>query len=90
MADDDGERRAWLVERAFGDEDLVTLVYATPDGEWAHRRQRATTILMQKPTTAAIEVDADELTPVEDEDLRERYGREAERMIERYDPDEQV
>ena len=82
--------RVWLVERTFGDEDLVTLVYATPDGEYKHHRQRATTLLMQNPATAAIELPADELEPVADEDERKRYAREAERMRERKDPNEAV
>lgn len=89
-ADEMGERRCWLVERTFGDEDLVTFVYATTDGEYKHHRQRATSQLFHNPATAAIDVEEAELTPVDDEDERERYAKEAERMKEEKDPNEQV
>lgn len=84
------ETRCWLVERDFQHEDLVTLVYATPDGERQLTRQRSTTMLRQAPPTAAASIAEADLEPVPDADLRERYAREAERMADRYDPDDEV
>lgn len=84
------ERRAWLVERDYGDEDLITLVYATPDGEWMQQRQRSTALLRKQPPTAAVDIAADELAPVADEETKERYAREAERLMERNEPDDEV
>ena len=84
--------RCWLVERTYTDRGLVDTTYATPDGSWAHRRQVSTTVLRQRGagTTAAVDVDPDELTPVDDADVRERYGAEAERMRSAHDPDDEV
>lgn len=84
------ERRAWLVERDYGDENLITLVYATADGEWMQQRQRSTALLRKQPPTAAIDLTTDELAPVSDEETRERYAREAERLMERNEPDDEV
>lgn len=84
------ETRCWLVERDYWDKNLVTLVYATPDGERAMTSQRSTTMLLQKPVTAAVTVADDDLEAVADPDERERYAREAARMAERYDPDDEV
>ena len=84
------ETRCWLVERDYGDKNLVTLVYATPDGERATTSQRSTTMLLNSAVTAAVDVPDEDLQSVDDSAERERYAREAERMIERYDPDEEV
>ena len=84
------ETRCWLVERDYWDKNLVTLVYATPDGERHLTSQRSTTMLRNKPVTAAIEVAAEDLEPVDDADDRERYAREAERMADQYDPGDEV
>lgn len=90
MTDEESTERCWLVERSFGDEDLATLVYATPDGEYEYTRQRATSQLLQNPATAAIDVPAADLTRVADDEDRERYAKEADRMRERNDPDDEV
>jgi hypothetical protein len=82
--------RCWLVERSYDDRNLVTVVYATPDGERAHVRELSATVVTREPTTAAADVPADKLAPVEDADTRARYREEAERMRERHDPDEAV
>lgn len=84
--------RAWLVERDYSDKGLVTLVYATPDGERQVRMQRSSTMLRSSPVTAAIDVepDAGRFVPVEEDDRRERYAAEAERMADRHDPDDEV
>jgi len=90
MTEESPERRCWLVERTFGDEDLVTLVYATPDGKLTHHRQRATSQLFHSPTTAAIDVPESELQPVDDAAERDRYATEAERLMDEKAPDEHV
>lgn len=81
--------RCWLVERDVYDEDLVTLVYATPDGSRHVTQQRSSALLMRKQVTAAIDVEPDRLEPV-DEAERDRYAREAGRMADRHDPDDVV
>ncbi|WP_134668545.1 hypothetical protein [Halorussus marinus] len=81
----------WLVERTYTDKGLVTLVYATPDGERRFRRQRSANALRQTGgVTAAITADPDDLHPVEDPETRERYADEAARMAADRDPDETV
>lgn len=82
--------RCWMVERAMNDKGLVELVYATPDGERAYRRHRSQASVVRSPVTAAKDVDADQLEPVEDEATRERYAREVERTTEQYAPDDEI
>mgnify|MGYP000209318065 CR=1 FL=1 len=82
--------RCWLVERDYFDEDLITLVYATPDGQRHVTQQLSSALLAKKPPTAAKDVDPDRLEPVSDPDDRERYATEAARMAGRHDPDERV
>ncbi len=84
-------RRCWLVERSFDDRNLVTIVYATPDGRRLQRRERSSVALRTgSPVTAATEVDVDDLEPVDDPDRRERYATEAERMRTAHAPDDPV
>jgi hypothetical protein len=85
----DGERD-WLVERKYTDKGLVTLVYATPDGDRHLRMQRSSNMLRTSDVTAATTVEADRLIPVTDDADRERYAAEAERMLDRHDPDDAV
>jgi hypothetical protein len=82
--------RVWLVERSYSDKGLVTLVYATTDGERRLRMQRSANMLQSTDVTAATDVDPDRLTAVSDPADRDRYAMEAERMRERHDPDEAV
>ncbi|PSQ11824.1 hypothetical protein BRC93_04045 [Halobacteriales archaeon QS_5_70_15] len=90
MTDDEGERvRAWLVERDYDDRGLVSVVYATPDGERALRRELSARMLQRDPTTAAREVPVPDLEPVPEAD-RERYRREAERVRGNHRPDEEI
>jgi hypothetical protein len=83
--------RVWLVERSYDDRNLITLVYATPDGARALRRERSATVMQQQGSrvTAAVDVAPDALVPV-DEAERERYADEAARMRARHDPDDEV
>ena len=85
MSDD--EVQVWLVERTFTDKGLVTMTYATPDGERVLVEQRSGASLGD--VTAAQEVAADRLGPAEEGD-RERYAQEVDRMADRHDPDDAV
>jgi hypothetical protein len=82
--------RVWLVERDYSDKGLVTIVYATPDGDRAITKQRSEQMLARMDVTAAETVDPDSLEVVADHDLRERYAAEAQRMRDSRDPDEAV
>ncbi|MFC7167196.1 hypothetical protein [Halospeciosus flavus] len=90
-ADDDESEsetvQVWFVHREYTDKGMLSLTYATTDGEWVLERQQS----MNAPDpTAAREADRDDLREVEDETDRERYATEATRMADRYDPDERV
>ena len=78
--------RCWLVERDVGDEDVVTLVYATTDGERFFKRQLASNMLFTMDVTAGLAVPVEDLEPVRDEADRERYAREAQRVATAHDP----
>lgn len=87
----DETARTWLVERSYGQsEDLVTLVYATEDGERQVKQQFSHQMLYDKEITAGRDVPLDRLETVSDEDTREQYRTEARRMAENHDPDEAV
>jgi hypothetical protein len=87
MADGEG---VWLVEREYTDKGLVTLVYATPDGDRQLRMQRSSNMLRTADVTAGMTVESDRLAPVTDDADRKRYAAEAERMQDRHDPDDAV
>jgi hypothetical protein len=81
--------RCWLVERDSHQENLVTLVYATTDGERHRTKQLSFRLLQRRETTAARDVPVEKLaaTPAED---RDRYATQATAMAERHDPDDPV
>ncbi|WP_324665161.1 hypothetical protein [Haloarcula sediminis] len=90
MTESEETVRCWLVERSsFGDERMVTLVYATPDGESHLTKQLSPNLLRRKRVTAATDVEPDRLAPVTEGD-RERYATEARRMAQTHDPDDEV
>ena len=92
MADDD-KVRVWLVERTYSDDEqnLIILEYATIDGERYMRKERALTSFDDvRETTAAIDVDPGNVAPVNGDGLRERCAAEAERISQRYGPEESV
>jgi hypothetical protein len=95
MADtetDDGTR-VWLVERTYSDDEqnVVILTYATTDGRQYYRKERAlTSFTDSRETTAAVVAPPENLGPVEDPELRERYATEARRMAGSHDPDDPV
>ncbi|WP_247730185.1 hypothetical protein [Halovivax limisalsi] len=83
--------RCWLVERTLDDRNLVTLVYATPEGDRYLRRERnAASLRAGDAPTAAIEADPESLEPVEDGSTRERYATEATRVAAAHDPDDPI
>jgi hypothetical protein len=83
--------QTWLVERSYGaDEDLVTLVYATPDGTQQLRKQLSHRMLLNKDITAAREVPPERLESVPDDETRARYRDEATTVAEDYDPDDPI
>lgn len=93
-ADDDDDVRVWLVERTYSDDELnlVILIYATEDGRYYHRRERALTSFSgpARETKAGLVVSPNELGPVDDPAERDRYASEASRMADRHEPDDAV
>lgn len=85
------DTKVWLAERSYGvDEDLVTLVYATTDGEQCLRKQLAPNLVQKQSITAARTVPSESLEAVNDADRQDRYATEATRMKTSHDPDEAV
>lgn len=85
--------RVWLVERTYSDDEqnLIILIYATPDGKQYFRKERALTSLTDvRDTTAAVEADPADLRSVDDPDQQERYAAEVSRIQESHDPDEAI
>jgi hypothetical protein len=83
--------QCWLVERSYNDRDLVTLVYATPDGERAVRKEVPMTAIANGTVavTAAKDVDAGALEPVADGEA-ERYRAEVARVRDSHAPDDTI
>jgi len=81
--------RVWLVSRTYTDRDLIVVEYATPDGEQYVRKEKAARAT-GTDVTAAMDIENERLSPVEDEETRERYRTEAERMRAKHDPDDGV
>ena len=89
VTDSAGTERVWLVERDYTDAGLVTVVYASTDGE-RHLEQRLSKRMVVRSTvTAARDVESDRLEPTP-EDRRNRYAAEASRMADKHDPDSAV
>lgn len=82
--------RCWLVERDYFDENVVTLVYATPEGDRHVTQQKSTALLRKQPPTAGMDVDTERLEPVPDPETRERYATEADRVAADHDPDDRI
>ena len=92
MAETD-DVRLWLVERTYSDDEqnLIILVYATPDGERYVRKERAlTSFTDSRPTMASISAPGDALGSVDDPETRERYAAEAARTAADYEPDDEI
>ncbi|MFC3478938.1 hypothetical protein [Halobacterium litoreum] len=85
--------RVWLVERTYSDDEqnLIILVYATPDGERYLRKERALTSFSDdRPTTAAIDADPQNLGQVSDPAERERYAEAASEMASDHAPTDTI
>ncbi len=88
------DMRVWLVERTYSDDEqnLIILIYATPDGKQYFRKERALPSFTgsARETLAALDVSPDQLGSVDDDETRERYATEARRMADEYDPTDSV
>ena len=86
--------RVWLVERTYSDDEqnLIILTYATPDGQRDFRKERALTSYTgdHRETPVSKAVSPDNLGTVDDEETRERYAGEVERMRAKHDPDDSL
>ncbi|MFB6282652.1 MAG: hypothetical protein ABEK59_01795 [Halobacteria archaeon] len=87
------EVRLWMVERTFSRDirNVVRLTYATEDGERYLVKEKA----VSNPQDAdsipcSIEAEESRLSEVPDVDMRERYEREAGRLMEEKSPDESI
>ena len=81
--------RVWLVERTYSDDEqnVIILVYATPDGERYYRKERAlVSFTDRRDTTAAVDVGPESLGRVDERETRERYAAEAQRMRAGHEP----
>ncbi len=93
MASDDKTIRVWLVERTYSDDEqnVIILIYATPDGQRYYRKERALTSFTDvRDTLAAVDVEPRNLGDVEKPETRTRYAHEAQRMAETHDPDDVI
>jgi len=86
--------RVWLVERTYSDDEqnVIILVYATPDGKRYLRKERALTSFdgTGPETLAALDVAPERLGSVDDPETEARYAAEADRMAATHDPDDAV
>jgi hypothetical protein len=90
---DTDDVRVWLVERTYSDDEqnIIILVYATPDGRRYYRKERALVSFSdRRDTTAAVDVSPESLGRVDDDETRERYATEAQRARRQHDPDDVV
>ena len=70
---------------------MIILTYATPDGKRDFRKERALTSFGDvRDTTAAVDVDPENLGSVDDSEMVEQYAAEAQRMAEQHDPDDVI
>ncbi|THE63517.1 hypothetical protein D8Y22_16950 [Salinadaptatus halalkaliphilus] len=93
MADDIETVRVWLVERTYSDDEqnLIILIYATPDGTRYRRKERALTSSTDtRSTTAAVTVDSSNLGTVGDPAVQAQYATEATRMATEYEPTDTI
>ena len=87
------EIRVWLVERTFSRDigNMVMLTYATENGERFMMKEKA----VSNPEDAdsipcSVEVEESRLSEVPETDMKERYEREAERLMEEKSPDSYI
>ena len=83
--------RCWLVDRHVDDRNLVTLVYATRDGDRYQKRERSLVSLRNgPPVTAGTTINPSELESVSDAETEARYATEARRIADRHEPDDRL
>ena len=87
--------QVWMVDRTFSQDSphILIIRYATDDGSAYLQKERAVPSFSRAAVpevTAAMEVSPDRLSPVEDDETRERYATEADRMREMHDPSDVV
>ena len=78
-----------LFRSEYNTKGMISLVYATTDGDQYLRKQFSEQMLTKKDVTAAIDAEADRLEPTHDDD-RERFAAEARRMADQHDPEDPV
>lgn len=84
--------RVWLVDRAVTEKpSLINHIYATEDGERYMLIERSSGgSAAVEESKAGMDVDADELSPVDDPELQAEYAAEAERMAEKHAPEDAI
>ena len=90
---DTDDVRVWLVERTYSDDEqnIIILVYATPDGRQYYHKERAlVSFTDRRDTTAAVDVSPESLGRVDDAETRERYAAEAQRLRAKNGPDDVI
>jgi len=87
MPDESDAVRVWFVAREYTDKGLLTVRYATPDGERVFEKQQSPTA---PDPTAARDVAPAKLVPVEDPETADRYRTEVERVRETNGPTERL
>jgi hypothetical protein len=89
----DDSVRVWLVERTYSDDEqnLIILTYATPDGHYEFRKERALPSFSgaSRGTSASLLVERDNLAEV-GEDTQQRYTDEVARMREKHEPTDEI
>jgi hypothetical protein len=92
-SDEENPVRVWLVERTYSDDEqnVIILIYATPDSERYFRKERALTSANdERKTTAGVDVVPRNLGRTGDAETRERYATEARRMAENHHAEDAV
>lgn len=84
----------WLVERTFSDDEqnIVILRYATTDGRFVHRKERALPSFERDGLEphVAVRVAPNDVRTVDDPDRRDWFRTEATRMAQTYQPDDTI
>lgn len=82
-------RRLWLVDRSFDDGRIITVTYATMEGDATLTKQYNLPSISDG-VPVSLEAQSDELTHIEDEKQRTMYRDEAERVRSQHTPDDRV
>lgn len=82
-------KRVWFVNRSFDDGRIITVTYATGDGEESLTRQHNLSTLSDG-VPVSIEVASDELSTVSDPERQAQYRNEVARIRAEHDLDDRV